>query len=143
MRFWCVVIFLIAYCTSLRGNEAVEGRPKLDNLVSSIQSVLLDELSGDTSLELRQSLITVLSQISDQNILSRDFDAPERVLSSSTEPVFGSLSRMNNKQGILSILIIVGLVLAFEHFFLIVKEITQDTPFENIVIAIKNEMMIG
>ena len=57
--------------------------------------------------------------------------------------IFGNLAIIENYYGCLSIIIIVTIVLLLEKLFSVIQSLTADSPFEEIVIAIKNEMMIG
>ena len=63
--------------------------------------------------------------------------------SSAHDSVFGNISFMQPLEASLSILMVIAAVLLFEHIFTVVHELTVDTPFDAMVIAIKNEMMIG
>ena len=62
---------------------------------------------------------------------------------SSSVRIFGSLIFIENYYGCLSILIIVFIVLLLEYIFLTIQKLSEDTPFADIIVGIKNEMMIG
>ena len=57
--------------------------------------------------------------------------------------VFGNLASIGEYKGCLSILIIVSVVLCLEYIFSLIHRGTAESPFEGMVVAIKNEMMIG
>lgn len=57
--------------------------------------------------------------------------------------IFGNLTSISDYEGCASILLIVAIVLLFEHIFMMINNATVNTPFEEMIIAIKNEMMIG
>lgn len=56
--------------------------------------------------------------------------------------LFGNLTAITDTRGVLSILLIVVIILLLEQMFSILKETTEDTPFEEMIHAIQSEMMI-
>lgn len=81
-------------------------------------------------------------------VLSSSSSSSTSELESSTsvvtshESLFGNVAAIDDQLGAVSIIIIVASVLLFEHLFMGLHELTDETPFAVMVDAIENELMI-
>jgi hypothetical protein len=76
-----------------------------------------------------------------------DSDEPQnfqssRILSSESTSIFGSVSSLNAFVGTMGLCVIIFAVLFVGYLFQVLRECTHDTPFEEMVSTMENELMI-
>lgn len=55
--------------------------------------------------------------------------------------LFGSVNQIDSMKGSISVLIVIAAVFMIENFFEYMDELTEDTPYENVVRQIQRELM--